>query len=592
MARKLVSVLLAQPRTRQAKQRAGSGRQVTVSRQLAVETDAADDAPVWVQVAEEGEFRGYAGGAFAFNTAVFNELVANFRRHPSYKAGADGVGVADVVPWDFHHASEHAATDGTIPVQGAPAQGWVQELQVRMGADGMAELWALTRWLEPARSYIKAGQYKWASVTVVFNAVDPKSGVNVGSLLTSIALTNQPFIEGMAPLAADRLSGQKLELMYGYYEPARNATEALESMQRLLQVPITTGVAEVLGQAAMIQGWAVAGGAPLGVDLEGLVGCMRRIFNMPALASNEEVFAEVQRMLGALLEQAPIQEPQTPPPAASPAAAAATRNENTMNIALLAKKLGVQPTAEAVMAALEAKFDFFIKLAKALGLSETAADAVLLEAAEGGKDARARLGALLKALGHEDVDGAIDRIANLMEQSKQLAEVMPELTDLKAKAAAAEEKEIEEDVEEAMASKGYPAELKDALLLERRADKAKFQAKYPRVRTAATTQATAPAAAPHLSLTLAAGPKGSERPVLQQKDGKVIIAAPGRAPNAGGADGTVEINLSRHAGANRFQRLCSYLKDTEDGKNLSWDDICARAHELMVTKGVKFIDAT
>ncbi len=165
---------------------------------VALDSASASDAkPVWCMVAKEGEFRGYAGGPFRFDDVVFTELVRNFRSHPSYKPG----GKSDVVPWDFHHASEHQ--DGAVGVIGAPAQGWVRELDVRRGAEG-AELWALTRWLEPARSYIREGSYKWASVTVVFDARDPVSGKNVGALLTSIALTNQPFLEGMQALAAER----------------------------------------------------------------------------------------------------------------------------------------------------------------------------------------------------------------------------------------------------------------------------------------------------------------------------------------------------------------------------------------------------
>lgn len=576
-----------------ARRSANAEREVRVTLALDAALDEADaNKPVWVQVAEEGEFNGYAGGAFKFDTAVFAELVSNFKKHPSYRAGADGTGTANVVAWDFNHASEQGATSGSIPISGAPAQGWVRDLAVRMGADNKAELWALTQWLEPARSYIKEGRYQWASVTVVFNAIDPKSGVNVGSLLTSIALTNQPFIEGMTPLAAERRS--RAELMNGYYEPAKDAQCALDSMLSLLQLPLTSGVAGVLGQCANIQAWIVSGGAPLGVDLANICGCMRRIFNLPALATTDEIFAEVQRMLGTLLdEQAAAQgvvepepEPEVTPPEATPAAAA-TRTDQ-MNIALLAKKLGVQPTAEAVMAALEAKLDLVIKLAKALGLAENAADGVILEAAG---DARARLAALLKALKIENPDEAIDGIADLMAQAAQLKEVMPELEGLKKKAAAAEEEEVEEDVDEAMASKNYPAELRDALVLERRADKAKFQAKYPRRKAeAAKTSATGvtPQAAPHLQVGLGSTPKGTERAVLTQRDGKVIITPPGRAS---GGDGTTvtEINLSRHAGANRFQKLCAYVRSTEEGAKLSWDDVCAQAHAILAS-GAKIVD--
>jgi hypothetical protein len=153
--------------------------------------------PTWVQVATAGNYRGYAGGAFVFDANVFAQIIRNFRANPSYRAGT-----SDVIPWDFNHASASFAADGSIPVSGTPAQGWIRELDARVGPDGVPTLWTLTRWLEPARSYIRAGAYKWASVVVGFDCTDAKSGANIGAVLESVALTNSPFIAGMMPLVA------------------------------------------------------------------------------------------------------------------------------------------------------------------------------------------------------------------------------------------------------------------------------------------------------------------------------------------------------------------------------------------------------
>ena len=165
----------------------------------------------WVQIAYEGDFKGHAAGEFTLTPEVFAQAVANFHAHPSYKPGAEQAppadveaGRFDVIPWDFHHASEQAPTTGTIPVAGAPAQGWVLELQVRAGADGKAQLWALTRWLEPLRSYVAEGKYRWCSMTLYPSAVDPVSGAEVGAYISSVAATNDPFLQGMVPLAASR----------------------------------------------------------------------------------------------------------------------------------------------------------------------------------------------------------------------------------------------------------------------------------------------------------------------------------------------------------------------------------------------------
>ena len=176
---------------------------------LNADPSAAANPTVWVEVTCEGDYKGYPGGGFKFDTTVFGQIVRNFRAHPAYKIGADGYGSADVVPWDFNHASEMPPTDGSVPGMGAPAQGWAQDLDVRLGPSG-AQLWAKTRWLEPARTYVKNGQYKWASVTVIFDARDPHTGANMGCLLTSIALTNTPFVEGMSELVAAQRGGARL----------------------------------------------------------------------------------------------------------------------------------------------------------------------------------------------------------------------------------------------------------------------------------------------------------------------------------------------------------------------------------------------
>jgi len=162
-------------------------------------------APVWVQVTQEIDAKGYGGGPFRFTSETFGQIVRNFRAHPSYVNGQ-----SDVIAWDFHHASDMSPAD--VATSGAPAQGWVQDLDIRPGADGKAQLWAKTRWLEPARSYVKNWQYKWASVVVLFDARDPVTNQNVGAVLTSVALTNQPFVEGMAPLIAASRQAQGLRV--------------------------------------------------------------------------------------------------------------------------------------------------------------------------------------------------------------------------------------------------------------------------------------------------------------------------------------------------------------------------------------------
>lgn len=163
---------------------------------VALDASAAKgDAPVWVQIAAAGEFKGHPTGPFTLDEAVFTEIIRNFHTHPDYVPG----GKSDVLPWDFHHLSEQGGEG--VSVYGAPAQGWVRELEVR-GAGLAAQLWALTRWLPLAKKYIREGNYKHASVTIWPNQKHPVTGERIGYWLSSVALVNDPFVQGMTPLAA------------------------------------------------------------------------------------------------------------------------------------------------------------------------------------------------------------------------------------------------------------------------------------------------------------------------------------------------------------------------------------------------------
>lgn len=454
---------------------------------------------IWVQVAAEGNFKGYAGGAveFTFDSRVFEKIIANFRRHPSYTKGADGYGAANVIPWDFHHASEMGPTEGTIPSSGAPAQGWIQELAVRFNAEGKAELWALTKWLEPAKSYIKEGRYQWASVSVVFDAIDARTGTNIGPVLTSVALTNQPFIEGMQKLAAERYLRSKGM----YIEAAETPEKALDMIRGMLGMPETAEAAAVMGELEKVKQWVTSGTVPLGVDLDEIVGGLRTILNLPSLSTNEEVFVEVDKLVSRLMGDSgvsggglpPLPEgsnqlpPEgTPPPPPDMAPAPLMENRDMELLKALAEKFGVVAKPEAVTEAVDQLLELRGVAAKNVGLESSASTKVVLKATLDDSSVRAKFGPILSALGVEDPDGAMDKIAGLMEESAKLAEVAPEFAALKKRADEIEAAEQEEEVEMAVASTGVAASsdhyegLKVALSHLRKSNPKEFATRYPK----------------------------------------------------------------------------------------------------------------
>lgn len=141
--------------------------------------------PVWTPIARQGDFQGHSAGPFKMTLGTFNEIIANFRKHP------------EELPFDFEHATHADPSSGSIPHSGAPAQGWIKDLKVEDG-----KLWALVEWGELARDYIKAGKYKYVSPTIAFGAKDRESGKPIGARLLSAALTNLPFLSGLGQVAA------------------------------------------------------------------------------------------------------------------------------------------------------------------------------------------------------------------------------------------------------------------------------------------------------------------------------------------------------------------------------------------------------
>jgi len=175
------------------------------------------DAPVWNQLARCGTFRGHPAGPFELTPAIFDEIVANFMATENRR-----------IPIDFEHASETDATSGSIPTGGAPATGWILQLDNR----GLAGLWGLVQWLEPARTYIREGKYRFFSPAIRFGAKDRVTGKPIGARMTSGALTNIPFLDGLMPLAATDHPTPGVKKM-----STANPADMLKSLKACLKLP-------------------------------------------------------------------------------------------------------------------------------------------------------------------------------------------------------------------------------------------------------------------------------------------------------------------------------------------------------------------
>ena len=247
-----------------------------------------DDAPrVWIQLAKSGDFSGHPAGRFSLNAKVFANIIRNF------KAGQQPI------PIDAEHASEQSPTSGNIPSQGAPAMGWIHDLQVR-GAD----LWASVEWLEPAKTYIKEGRYRYISPAIAFKARDQVTGEEIGPLLSSAGITNTPFLSGMAPLVAARRDGS------GSAEMSARCFSAHEYMPQIRAAlaahPLATmsdlrghldGLREMLDRAGGDHTATVDG-----VKLSDHIGPLRTMANVPITCTTTELLDIVEALIADAIE--------------------------------------------------------------------------------------------------------------------------------------------------------------------------------------------------------------------------------------------------------------------------------------------------
>lgn len=382
--------------------------------------DAATPAggPVWVQVAAGGVWKGHAKfKQISFDDAFFSKVIANFRAHPSYEAGEDGVGKARVVPFDYEHASEMPPTEGSIALHGAPACGWVLELDTRKGEDGNVELWALADFLDATREQIRAGAYQWTSVAIWPNATDKVTGKEIGPVLTSVAITNRPFVEGMAPLKA------RVEV----YGKAESAEEFIVGLRETLELPAEADAAAVkTGLDELVRLWETGAkppGYPDGVGY--LLNQVRRLLGLRAVAMPDEIVAAAGQALGALSAS-----PETTPLPAQPAGNQAMSDKLRQALITL---FDVRDNDDAILAAAKEAAMFAAKNAGAL----------------------AALGDLMKKFGAADPADLATKATAARDDAAKTAEFATKLSEALAALDAGQEEEAKTETEKIAASAGF-----------------------------------------------------------------------------------------------------------------------------------------
>jgi len=196
----------------------------------AVPTLGDDVARSWVQLLKTGDFWDPRYDSFSVTGEMLNQMVENF--------GLMGRAVAG----DYDHQASFGSTE---------ANGWVEELEVR--AEG-AELWALVAWLPETAEAIRAGKWRYISPEFAF-AQQSETGENLGPALLGFALTNRPFLEGMAEVSltvSRRLPMEAGTFLFTTREPrVRKETTLMDpkELARALGLPEDTPHAVLLTRA-------------------------------------------------------------------------------------------------------------------------------------------------------------------------------------------------------------------------------------------------------------------------------------------------------------------------------------------------------
>lgn len=235
--------------------------------------------------------------------------------------------------------------------------------------------------------------------------------------------------------------------------------------------------------------------------------------------------------------------------------------------------------------------DKLMRLARARGWPTTEDEiAQRIEAELAGAD---KLTAIGKLFGVDNPQAILEEVVKRNAELEKLKAEIPELQELLAGQAAAEDASADEDVEEAMAAHRMPPSAKPALLAyrtatielknapkaelkrrleERKAARVRFlqtyplppRAQRPLLQAIATQPQAAPSAQPYAFRALG-GSHGGAQPLMPP-------AALGAAP-----EGEIVVDLERYLGRNITERAMAYVRAQLGGDRLAYDQVHAEA---------------
>lgn len=197
-----------------------------------------EPVPCWVHIAKLGDYEGHPAGGFSFTREAFAQILKNFEARET------------PLNVDYEHQTFNRALKGDIP-----SAGWIDELELR--EDG-TELWALVQMLPDAAAKVRSRQLRSCSPVVIPEAQDRVTGEDIGFELRSLALTNDPFLDGLRPLTLTRgASMTDEEKKQAEADAAKKATDDAAAAKKLAEeagppdaTPDATSLLEAISAAS------------------------------------------------------------------------------------------------------------------------------------------------------------------------------------------------------------------------------------------------------------------------------------------------------------------------------------------------------
>ncbi len=453
------------------------------------------DAPggPWTEIAYEVDLKGYklaSGGNAKIAASNIDEMVRNFARYPK---------VPIVI--------EHADTREGSPVEWAEPQGWIvglrkgsRERTVAGKTVTVATLEAQLSVSDEVRLQILGDVANGVPPTWPFCSITPaqgrddETGAELGSVLWSVSLTAHPRLADLPRLAASRSHhpmknrprrgatttapaapsiepadpNAPQELGYWYGE-IKTRGDVLSMLRTVLDLPVVTTEEEVLAKIATLESLSTQPEEASGVDVDDLVGMIRRALGLDALKTTAEVVASVREALDTL-------------PASEAMPAATTMSRAT------ARAANPAPTPEKTMK------KTFLELAAEMRVpaaTEDAAQDAVLTLSRDGAAVRAALKLDLGAPLAPALAAVAEDRAELSKARTSLAAVTAERDAAAAKVKAIEEAAAKAEADRALAdltahvdavalSKAWDEDTKALVLAGAKADPAGFAAKHPK----------------------------------------------------------------------------------------------------------------